>query len=287
SIVIRDRVSRAHSAQALLESLIRPRAQVALEVQILTLDDQATHHYGVSLPTSFPIVNLGGLSSNNIITSIPQGFTNFLTFGGGATLFGIGLTNAQAFAMESKSWTRNIYDATMVVSSGETANLHIGDKFPIATSLYTGASQLPSPLYAPAPEIQQVDLGVVLKLKPQLHADGDISLDVEAQYQALGALTFNTVPEILSRQFKGAVRLHAGQWAILAGLDTQSSTDSHTGLPGLAQVPGLREVLSDVNRSHQNSQTLLLLKPHVLRDNPLIDGPEYYYGSDFGRKVLL
>jgi len=43
----------------------------------------------------------------------------------------------------------------------QTANLHIGDKFPIATSLYTGASQLPSPLYAPAPEIQQVDLGVV------------------------------------------------------------------------------------------------------------------------------
>ncbi len=287
SIVIRDRVSRAHSAQALLESLIRPRAQVALEVQILTLDEQSTHHYGVSLPTSFPIVNLGGLSSKNIITSIPQGFTNFLTFGGGATLFGIGLTNAQAFAMESKSWTRNIYDATVVVSSGETANLHIGDKFPIATSLYTGSSQLPSPLYAPAPEIQQVDLGVVLKLKPQLHADGDISLDVEAQYQALGALTFNTVPEILSRQFKGAIRLHVGQWAILAGLDTQSSTDSHTGLPGLAQVPGLREVLSDVNRSHQNSQTLLLLKPHVLRDNPLIDGPEYYYGSDFGRKVLL
>jgi general secretion pathway protein D len=189
--------------------------------------------------------------------------------------------------MASKSWTRNIYDATVVVSSGETANLHIGDKYPIATSLYTGASQLASPLYAPAPEIQQVDLGVVLKLKPQLHADGDVSLDVEAQYQALGTLTFNTVPEILDREFKGSVRLHVGQWAVLAGLDTQTSTESHTGLPGLTEVPGLREVLSEVNRSHLNSQTLVLLKPHVLRDNPLIDGPEYYYGSDFGRKVLL
>jgi general secretion pathway protein D len=287
SIIIRDRLSRARSAQVLLESLIHPRAQVALEVQILTLDHQSTLHYGLSLPTSFPIVNLGGLNSKQIITSIPQGFVNFLTFGGGATLFGIGLTDAQAFAMASKAWTRNIYDATVVVSSGETANLHIGDKYPIATSLYTGASQLPSPLYAPAPEIQQVDLGVVLKLKPQLHADGDVSLDVEAQYQALGTLTFNTVPEILDREFKGSVRLHVGQWAVLAGLDTQTSTESHTGLPGLSEVPGLREVLSEVNRSHMNSQTLVLLKPHVLRDNPLIDGPEYYYGSDFGRKVLL
>jgi general secretion pathway protein D len=287
SVIIRDRLSRARSAQALLESLIHPRAQVALEVQILTLDHQSTLHYGLSLPTSFPIVSLGGLNSRQILTSIPQGFVNFLTFGGGASLFGIGLTNAQAFAMASKSWTRNIYDATVVVSSGETANLHIGDKYPIATSLYTGASQLASPLYAPAPEIQQVDLGVVLKVKPQLHAGGDVSLDVEAQYQALGTLTFNTVPEILDREFKGSVRLHVGQWAVLAGLDTQTSTESHTGLPGLTEVPGLREVLSEVNRSHLNSQTLVLLKPHVLRDNPLIDGPEYYYGSDFGRKVLL
>jgi len=31
----------------------------------------------------------------------------------------------------------------------------------------------------------------------------------------------------------------------------------------------------------------VLLKPHILRDKPLIDGPEYYYGSSFGRKVLL
>lgn len=287
SVIIRDRLSRARSAQALLESLIRPRAQVALEVQILTLDDQSTLHYGLSLPTSFPLVNLGGLNSRQIITSIPQNFVNFLTFGGGATLFGIGLADAQAFAMASKSWTRNIYDTTVVVSSGETADIHIGDKYPIATSLYTGASQLASPLYAPAPEIQQVDLGVVLKLKPQLHANGDVSLDVQAQYQALGTLTFNTVPEILDREFKGSVRLHVGQWAVLAGLDTQSSTESHTGLPGLSEIPGLREVLSDVNRSHMNSQTLVLLKPHVLRDNPLTDGPEYYYGSDFGRKVLL
>lgn len=285
SIIIRDRLSRARSAQALLESLIHPRAQVALEVQILTLDDQSTLHYGLSLPTSFPIVYLG--TSKSIISSIPQGFVNFLTFGGGATLFGLGLTNAQAFAMASKSWTRNIYDATVVVSSGETANVHIGDKYPIATSLYTGASQLPSPLYAPAPEIQQVDLGIVLKLTPQLHSDGDVSLDVEAQYQALGTLTFNTVPEILQRAFKGSVRLQVGQWVVLAGLDTDASTESHTGLPGLADAPGLREVFSEVNRSHKNSQTLVLLKPHILRDRPLIDGPEYYYGSDFGRKVLL
>lgn len=287
TIVIRDKVSRAAAARVLLDSLIRPKAQVAVDVQILTVNNQSTLHYGTSLPNTFPIVNFGGWGLNQAVLAIPQGFVNFLTFGGGSTLFGIGIQNAQIFAMSTKSSTRSIFDATVVVSAGETAQLHVGDKFPIATMLYTGASQLPNAFYGPLPQVQQVDLGLLIKVKPELHSDGDITMDIHAEYQALGTLTFNTVPEILNRQFEGTVRLHSDQLAILAGLDTQTSSVSRTGIIGLSQIPAIGDLFSDVNRSHADSRTLLVVKPHPTRDLPYVDVPSYYVGGQTGRKVLL
>jgi general secretion pathway protein D len=287
SIVIRDRVSRAIPARAMLESLIHPKSQIAVEVQIITLDKQSNMHYGFSLPNLFPLVNLTNLAQN--LTSSPTGFVNFLAFGGGRTLFGLGVTDAQAFASSSQSWTQNIFDATVVVSSGEVANFHVGDKYPIATSLYSGASQAfgSAALYNPPPQTQTVDLGVVLKLKPILYGDGDISLEIEALYSALGSITINTVPEILQREFKGTVRLRSSQWAVLAGLDTQSSTSTRTGFAGLSQVPVIRDLFSDVNRTHNNSQTLVLLKPRPTRDEVVLEGRSYFVGGQSGNKVLL
>jgi general secretion pathway protein D len=112
-------------------------------------------------------------------------------------------------------------------------------------------------------------------------------MDIHAEYQALGTLVFNTVPEILNRQFEGSVRLHSDQLAILAGLDTQTSSVSRNGIVGLSQIPYIGDLFSDVNRSHADSRTILVVKPHPTRDLPYIDPPPYYVGSASGRKVLL
>jgi general secretion pathway protein D len=120
-----------------------------------------------------------------------------------------------------------------------------------------------------------------------LYGDGDVSLEIEAEYQALGSISINTVPEILEREFKGTVRLRAGEWAILAGLDTQSSTTTRNGFPGLSGIPVIRDLLTEVNKTHENSQTLVLLKPHATRTEVAISGPSYYVGTQSGNKVLL
>ncbi len=288
TIVIRDKLSRAIAAQSMLEAMIRPKTQVAVDVKILLLDKQSTIDYGISLPNTFPVINFGQVLLNSSSFSLAtQNFVNFLTFGGGRTLFGLGITNISGVATATYSRSQSIYDATVVVSSGETAQLHIGDKYPIAQSLYQGASQLSNPLYAPPAQVQLVDLGVVLKVKPELHLDGDVSMEITAEYQALGSQTFNTVPEILERQFEGTVRLHTGEAAVLAGLDTQTHSVTRTGIAGLSEIPAIKDLFSEVNRTNQESQTLMLINPHPLRTFPSVQLPFYYFGGERGRKVLL
>jgi general secretion pathway protein D len=286
TVVMRERLSKATIARGLLESLLQPRAQVTIDVELLGLDESSNMHYGLSLPTSYPVVNLGKAGGFNIIPAIPSGFTQFLTFGGGATLIGIGITNAAAFAMSSKSWTKSLFDIQMTSTSGQPANMHVGDKYPIATVLYTGSTTAGAG--APFPNTTQEDLGVVLKITPHVFGDGDIGLDVEVAYKSLGPITFAAIPEVNEQEFKASVRLREGEWAVLAGLDAETRNLTRTGIFGLVQLPYLNEVLAENTRSHDSSKTMVVIKPRIslLPPNPQ-DAPQYFFGGDNGAKVLL
>jgi general secretion pathway protein D len=287
-VIVRDRVSRARIARSLLEALLLPRAQVSIEVQLLTLDSDRSYHYGVSLPTSFPIINFGHIGGFQTLLPNIGNAMNFLVFGGGATLFGVGLTDATIFATYSKSFTSNIYDASVIVGDRQTANLHVGDKFPIPQTLNTGFQQAGGSIYNPIGEVTLEDLGLVLKMTPHVNGDGDVGLDIEAEYKALGTGTIDTVPTINQRQFKGSVMLREGEWAVLAGIDEDTNTVTRNGLVGLAHIPGLNQVLGENTRDHKRESTLLVIKPTITR-LPMSSfvSPQYLLGPILGARVLL
>lgn len=288
TVLIRDRYTRASVARDLLNALLLPRAQVSVEVQFLTFDSDRSFHYGVSLPTAYQLVDFGHIGGlQRLLPSLANPPT-FLAFGGGATLFGVGLTNASVFAGYSKSFSSNLYDATVVVGDGQTADFHIGDKYPIAQSIYTGFSQGGSSIYNPAPQITLEDLGFVLKITPHVNGEGDISLDIEADVKSLGSQSINSVPEIAERQYKGSVSLREGEWAVLAGMDSYTHSVSKTGLAGTLQIPGLNEVLAETTRDNQVSKTMLVIKPRITRlPMPGSASPEYLIGPQQGDRVLM
>jgi general secretion pathway protein D len=287
-VIVRDRVSRARIARSLLEALLLPRAQVSIEVQLLTLDSDRSYHYGVSLPTTFRLLDFGHIGALRTILSSITNPMNFLAFGGGATLFGVGLTDATIFASYSKSFTNNLYNAIVTVGNGQTASLHVGDKFPIPQSLNTGFQQSGGSIYNPIGEVTLEDLGLVLKLTPHVNGDGDVGLDLEAEYKALGTQTINTVPTISQRRFKGNVMLRQGQWAVLAGIDENTRTVTRNGLVGVAQIPGLNQVLGENTRDDKAEHTLLVIKPTITR-LPMsgLTSPQYLLGPIGGARVLL
>ncbi len=287
-VVIRDRATRAGIARSLMEALLLPRAQVSFDVQFLTVDTDKSYHYGATLQTLFQFIDFGKLGGLKSVLPAAIGPTQFLTFGGGASLFGVGVADATAFASYSNSIAKIIYDATVVIADRQTANFHIGDKYPIASSIYTGFSQGEGSIYNPAPQITLEDLGLVLKMTPHVAGDGDIDLDIEADFKALGNETFNTVPSIAERAFKGTVSMRQGEWAVLAGLDSSMNTFSRDGLAGLAQIPGLNQFLSETTRDTQTSNTLLVIKPTITR-LPMtgIISPQFLLGARQGERVLI
>jgi type II secretory pathway component GspD/PulD (secretin) len=269
-----------------LQALLLPHAQLQVELKFLTVDTDKKYHYGSALQTSFPAYFLGHIGG---FTSVyPSINTALLLVGSGGSLFGFGLADASFFAQYTDSFAQVIYDATVAVGDRQTANFHVGDKYPIAQTLYTGYSQGPPSIYNPVPQISLVDLGLVLKIIPSVNGDGDISLDVEAEFNSLGNQVVNSVPSIADRIFKGTVSLREGQEAILAGLDSEIKSLTRNGVWGLTEVPYLNEALAENTREHVTSETLIVVKPTITR-LPMAAwiSPQYLYGPARGERVLL
>ncbi len=288
TVMIRDRVSRARIARSLLEAVLLPRGQVSIEVQFLSLDSEASYHYGASLPTTFQLLNIGASSALHSALPAITTAANFLTFGGGASLFGLGIGDSTIFATYARSFTRLLYDATVVIGDGQTANFHVGDKYPIPQSIYTGFQQTSSSIYNPIGQITLEDLGLILKLTPHIDGEEEVSLNVESNYKSLGTQTYNTVPAINEREFKGSVILREGQWAILAGMNSDTQDVTRTGLEGLSRIPGLNQILSENTRDTQMDKILLVIKPVITR-LPISGSisPQYFLGPLRGESVLF
>ena len=138
AILMRDRVTKIRLAQKLLHDLLRPRAQVSIDVDLITTDLSSSLSYGISPQTAFPLVNFP--NKKNLLNSIPAGYNAFLTFGGGASLIGLGITSAQLFANVAKGNSSTVLDSQLIALDGQASSMHIGQRYPIITNSYIGGA---------------------------------------------------------------------------------------------------------------------------------------------------
>ncbi len=269
-VLMRDRISKVRPAQAILESLMRPHPQVLLEVELRSLDSSDMLQWGLPLPSSFPLIDLGTIAKYVAPASIPAGFTSFLTFGGGATFLGIGIASANLFANVSNSLTTTVYRADLTASQGLPATLHVGSKYPLVTSSFTAglSSTATAGSTYPSPTIQYEDLGFELKLTPHVQGRDELTLEVEADYTLLGQVQADGIPAINERKFTSTVRLREGEWAILTGLMSKSDALSFSGIAGLGGVPLVGKLLGSNSRDTEYTNTLLVIKPRLLNLPP-------------------
>jgi general secretion pathway protein D len=261
-VYFRDIVSKALAAREMFEDLSRGRAQIEVDVELVSVGRTSNLSYGLSLPQS-PIAIIPFTKSFQNMLPAAAG-SAFFTFGGGATLMGLGIVNSTFFATLSNSKSDALLNSKIVALDGQAATLHVGDRYPIITSSFSGGGFGAGQSAAFAPTTQFVDLGLVLKITPTVHADMEVTLDVDAAFKALGSGSFNGIPVIESRQYQGKVRLKDGEWAVVAGMLTTTDAETPTGILGLSDLPWIGGLFTHHVHEHDRSETLVVLKPHLV-----------------------
>jgi general secretion pathway protein D len=256
-IYMRDQETKVLAARKILADLARLRAKVEVEVELLSATSNVTSSYGMSLPTSVPLVNFS-LYLNNRPSPI-AGIAGFASFGGGVTHLGLGITNASAFAMVSKATSQSVFSAQAEGLDGQQLTMHIGDRYPVVTGRLGNALGQGTNI----PQIAYQDLGLKIQITPAVH-NGEISLVIEGEHNQLGAVQSNGIPIISTRKFQGTARLKQDEWAVFAGLTISNAVRETSGLPLLSRIPWAGRAFRQNRDATDNGEILVVLKPRLI-----------------------
>jgi len=271
-IVIRDRISRALPAEALLRQFLSYRPDVMLELQFISVNSSLVRAYGFQFQTSYQLYYLGQFL--NPVNRIPAGVTQLYSFGGGATLFGLAVTGVTALFTDSLATVGALYHAQLRAASGLPATLHVGDRYPVLTSGYFGATPgAGASTFAPAPSFTYENLGLDMKITPHIHGSDEVSLTLETSFELLTGQAVNGIPIFGNRKVQSEVRLRNGEWAVVAGLMGDINSWNTSGLDGLGRIPGLGSVFRQTNTDREKATILIGVRPHLLSLPPSENEP--------------
>jgi general secretion pathway protein D len=290
---------------SLWRQLSRERPQVALDIQIFSIDHQLARNIGVHFPDTFNLYNipagaLAALGGQNIQSLINQlissggingagssslssllsqltGQSNSIfsqplaTFGGGLTLEGLSLDQLIATLSVNESWVRSLERMTLRASQGNDATFHVGSRYPILNASYAPIYNSPQisqvlgnqTYIPPFPSVSYEDLGLNVKTKPTIHANGDVTLTLEMQVRALTGQSANGVPVISNEEYQGGISLKDGESAVVAGQVSLSDQRSMSGIPGFGVFPGLNQIMVNNTVSREQDELMIIITPHV------------------------
>ncbi len=272
-VVLRDAVSKVLPAQKLFHDLLYPRAQVLLEMEFVEVAKSSDLNYGLPLQSSFPLSSFSTFMQN--VPQLAQNISGMLRFGAGPALIGIGVANLQLVASLTRSDSSTLLHTSAVSVDGQPATIKVGQKYPILTGAFVGTSgvsnvsgPIGSATYQPPPSFTFEDLGLSLKATPRVHGTENVTLSIEAEFQVLGGTSVNNIPVISNRSVKSDVTLKMGEWAVVAGLIDDDDARSLAGIAGLARIPLLGPLTSNVTHNKSFDHVLILIRPTLLTPPP-------------------
>jgi len=163
-------------------------------------------------------------------------------------------------ALKTQNNTKIVSNPTIVTLNNTEAVLNIGQEFPIPSYTYNserGTFEVSGFAYKP--------IGIILKVTPQVNAQGVIKLTLEPEVsQTNGSTTFGgaggaSIPIIATRKAKTMVSLKDGYTMGIGGLIQSSQDHGGTKVPVLGSIPVLGRLFSSKSVNDEVTNLLIFI----------------------------
>jgi general secretion pathway protein D len=166
-----------------------------------------------------------------------------------------------ALATESKA--KLLATPHIMVSDNREARIQVGQQVPIATSETFGSTTV-----APQRTIQYKDIGIILKVKPQINDSGLVAMQISQEVSTFSTeLLFDNSTEIIVNKTEVATNLvvNDGETIIIGGLIRQDDTKAKQGIPFLNRIPVLGYLFGNTSTDKERTELVILLTPRVIK----------------------
>jgi general secretion pathway protein D len=291
AIVMRATPDELLLARKLIDDLDKARPEVVVDVAVLEVNRSHERNLGIILPQQISATLQGSTTTTSTTgttgtttttTGTTTGTTSTTTSNNGLTLNSLGNLNGNNVAMTISSATANLLltdsdtrvlqNPRVRATDGQKADLKVGSKIPIATGSYqTGAATAVVSSLVNT-QFQYQDVGVEIEITPAIHYDRDVTLKLKmAISQQSGVVNLSGINEPIfsQRQVEQTIRLKEGEASIMGGLLQTNYSNSFSGVPGLSNIPLLKYLFSNNDKTTSQDEIVFMLIPHVVRGSDL------------------
>ena len=146
----------------------------------------------------------------------------------------------------------------------EEAEIIVAQNLPFITGQFTGAGTT-NP-QNPFQTIERQDVGLTLRVTPQINEGDTIKLDIEQEVSDVVTITENSGPVTRKRSIKTSVLVDDGGILVLGGLIEEIVDDTQSKVPLLGDIPVLGWLFTSRASTKRKQNLMVFLRPSILRD---------------------
>ena len=290
-----------NNLRAVIEKLDVRRAQVYIEALIVEMTTDSAQELGIQWAAAgaagqgavagvqnFPSANpsLVGLATNATVALGLSGGLSLAYLGkeillpDGTTVRSIG---GLAKALEQQNLGNILSTPSLMTLDNAEAKIVVGQNVPFVTGSFAqAASTTPGAAVNPFQTIERKDVGLTLKVKPQVSEGGNIKMDIYQEVSNLARTPLSGASDLITnkRSIETKVVVDDGSTIVLGGLIEEQSQDNEQGIPFLSKIPLLGWLFRYKDTTGKKTNLMVFLRPQVLRsplDNYRVSQDRYEY----------
>ncbi len=278
SLIITAPLDEMQNILAVIRQLDIRRAQVLVEAVIAEITEDNTREFGINFlidgsdkeaPLGF--TNLGGATDAAAgLAAAAQGSAVPSSLGSGISLalgrFGSGEIDFGFLvrAIASDADNNILSTPSLVTLDNEEAEIIVGSNVPFVTG-----QQLSNNNDNPFQTIERRDIGLTLKVTPQINEGNTIKMELEQEVSGVNTTAVTGAADITTsvRSIKTTVLVEDGQTLVLGGLIDDQITDVEEKVPFLGDIPVIGRLFRYRSTQKRKQNLMIFLHPVIMRDS--------------------
>jgi general secretion pathway protein D len=252
-----------------IKKLDRRSKQVFVQVLIAEVSLDKKLELGMQLG----LIGGGSPNSNLTVAGMFDPLASLTDFGNTIASLGTlapGLTaspiNISAIlkALDSNGLLNVLSTPNILTSDNKEAEIIVGENVP-----FKGATTLVGSSGSPQTSVERKDIGINLKIKPQISEGDYIRMDINQEISAVKDTVTEGAIDLVTtkRSAKTSVVVKDNETVVIGGLIQDKESETVIKVPLLGDIPLLGWLFKTKKKTRNKTNLVILLTPHIVKDS--------------------
>ncbi|MCY7319541.1 MAG: type II secretion system protein GspD, partial [Ramlibacter sp.] len=287
SLIITAPEPQYRQLRAVIDRLDARRAQVFVESLIAEVNADKAAEFGIQWQG--PIGSKGDRNIGLLGTNFSIGGTNIfslataaagkvppktgLNFGVASNIGGVYVLGFLARFLEANGDGNILSTPNLLTLDNEEAKIVIGQNVPFVTGQFTNTGAGGGGAVNPFQTIERKDVGLTLRVKPQISENGTVRLQIFQEVSSVQASSINSATGLITnkRSIESNVLVDDGAIVVLGGLLQDEYAGNQEKVPIAGDLPFFGNLFKSETRSRRKTNLMVFLRPVVVRDSQQSD----------------